>query len=65
MLCIKRPQMNWYIKHFDSNKKFLNFLVNNKELLKKYNAIWNKISNLLKKSFIVSQCTMINTLKLK
>ena len=57
--------MNWYIKHFDSNKKFLNFLVNNKELLKKYNAIWDKISNLLKKSFIVSQCTMINTLKLK
>ena len=57
--------MNWYIKHFDSNKKFLNFLVNNKELLKKCNAIWDKISNLLKKSFIVSQCTMINTLKLK
>ena len=64
-LCIKLPQMNGYVKYFDSNNKYMNLLVHNKELLKKYNAIWYKISNLLKKSLIVNHCIMINTLKLK
>ena len=64
-LCIKLPQMNGYVKYFDSKNKYMNLLVHNKELLKKYNAIWYKISNLLKKSLIVNHCIMINTLKLK
>ena len=34
-VCIKRPQMNGYIKYFDSNNKCINLLVNDKELLKK------------------------------
>ena len=35
-------------------------------MLQKYNEIWNKISNLLKKKgLIVNQCIMINTIKLK
>ena len=29
----------------------MNYLVHIKELLKRYNAIWDKISNLLKKEF--------------
>ena len=33
-LCIKRPQMNAYVKHFDSNNKYMNFLVCDEELLK-------------------------------
>ena len=33
-------------------------------MLKKYNEIWDKISNLLKKGLIGNQGIMINTLKL-
>ena len=50
-LCLKLPQMNRYVKYFDSNHKYINFLFHDKELLKKYNEIWDKISNLLKKQF--------------
>ena len=64
-LCIKLPQMNGYVKYFDSSNKYMNLLVRNQELLKKHNEIWNKISNLLKKGFIVNQCIIINTLKLR
>ena len=38
-------------KYFDSNKKYMNLLLHHKELLKICKAIWDKISNLLKKSF--------------
>ena len=43
----------------------MNLLVHDKELRKKYNAVWDKISNLLKKGLIVNQYIMINTLKLR
>ena len=43
----------------------MDFLVHDTELLKKYNIIWDKISNLLEKGFIVCQCNMINPFKLK
>ena len=43
--------MNGYVKYFDSNNKYMNVLIHDKELIKRYNAIWNKISNLLKKEF--------------
>ena len=55
LLCIKLPQLDGYAKHFNNNSnnnnnnnnnKYLNLLVNNKELLKKDNEIWDKISNL-------------------
>ena len=42
-LCIKFPQMNAYAIYFD---KIINLLVNDKEILKKYNEIWDKIKNL-------------------
>ena len=35
-----------YVKHFDSNKT-TSFKVCDNKLLKKYNKIWNKISNLM------------------
>ena len=50
-LCIRIPQLNGYVKYFDSNNKYVNFLVHDKELLKKYNAKWNRIRNLLKREF--------------
>ena len=43
--------MNGRIKCFDSNNKCINLLVQDRELLKKYNEIWDKISNLIKKVF--------------
>ena len=48
---IKLPQMNGYVKYSDRKKKYMNFLVHDKELLNKYNAIWDTISNLLEKRF--------------
>ena len=35
-----------YVKHFHSNKT-MSFKVSDNKLLKKYNKIWKKISNLL------------------
>ena len=34
-LCVKLPQMNAYAKYFDKNNKYINLLVNDKEILKK------------------------------
>ena len=41
---------NCYVKHFDSNKK-MSFKVSDNKLLKKYNEIREKISNLLNIEF--------------
>ena len=57
--------MNAYAKHFDKNNKYVNLLVNDKKMLKKYSEIWNKIKSLIKKKLIANQYMMINTLKLK
>ena len=50
-LCIKLPQLSRYAKYFDKDKKCINFMVNDKKLLKKHNKILDKVSNLLKKEF--------------
>ena len=47
-LCIKLPQMDGYVKHFDSNKTMsliMSFKVRDNKLLKNYNKIWEKVSN--------------------
>ena len=49
-LCIKFPQMIDYVKHFDSNKT-MSFKVDDNKLLKKYNQIWKKVSNLMNIEF--------------
>ena len=38
--------MNPYVKYFDKNSKYMTLLVNDKEILKKYSEIWDKIKNL-------------------
>ena len=48
-LCIKLPQMIGYVKNFDSNKT-MSFKVGH-NLLKKYNKIWGKNSNLMSIEF--------------
>ena len=49
-LCIKLPQMIGYVKNFDSNKT-MSFKISDNKLLKKYNKIWEKISNLMNIEF--------------
>ena len=49
-LCIKFPQTIGYVKNFDSNKT-MSFKVGDNKLLKKYNKIWEKISNLMNTEF--------------
>ena len=63
-LCIKLLQINGYVKYFNRNSKCINPLVHDNELLKKCNEVCNKISNILKKSSILNQCTVATTLKL-
>ena len=36
LLCIKRPQMNSYSIFFDKNSKYMNHLVKDEKILKKY-----------------------------
>ena len=43
--------MNGYTEYFDNNNKYMNLLANDKKLLKKYNKIYDKISNILEKGF--------------
>ena len=41
--------MNAYAKYFDQNNKYMNLLVNNKEILEKYVETWNTIKTLITK----------------
>ena len=43
--------MNAYVIYFDKNNKCMNLLVNGKEILEKYNEIWDKIKNLFGREF--------------
>ena len=49
-LCIKLNQMIGYVKHFDASKT-MSFKVGDNKLLKKYNKIQEKISNLMNIEF--------------
>ena len=43
------PKRSVYVKNYDGKSKWMSFLIKNDELLKKYNHIWNKVSNCVKK----------------
>ena len=43
--------MNGYAKHFDKRDRYMNPLVNDKQVQEKYNVIWNTIRSLFKKEF--------------
>ena len=43
--------MNVSAKYFHRNSKYMNLLVNDQEMLKKYSEIWNKIKSLIKTEF--------------
>ena len=63
-LYIKIPQMNAFVKNFDSNNmnsKCMNLLVRDIEILKNTMQYELKLIIYLKNNLIVSQCIMINT----
>ena len=51
LLNIKLSQLTGYTRHYNNGDKRIKFLVTDKELLKKYNEIWNKIKSLFKKNW--------------
>ena len=58
-LCIFLPKMTAYRKDFDETE-YISFLIKDDEFLEKYNEIWEKVQNILKKKLIVNQYTMKN-----
>ena len=40
-----RPKTIAYVKRYDGETKWMNFLIKDDDLLKKYNDIWNKVCN--------------------
>ena len=53
-LCVILPQMNGYIKYFDDGGKNMSFVMDDEEIYKKYNKIWEVVRKLLKVKFTVS-----------
>ena len=49
-LCIRLSQMTGYARKFDENAT-LSFIVKDKQLLKNYSKIWEKIETLMKMNF--------------
>ena len=49
-ICLRLPQMTSYFKKFNENAR-MSFRINNKELLKNYNKIWDKIEKLMRIDF--------------
>ena len=47
-ICIFLPKISAYTKDFDETK-YISFLIKDNELLEKYNEIWEKVKNSLKK----------------
>ena len=52
-LCVRLPQMTGYARKFDKNAT-MSFRVNNKQLLKNYNKIWEKVEKLLKMMMMIN-----------
>ena len=48
--CIMLLKMSWYIKCFDETK-YMYFLKDDKNLLRAYNRVWDKISDIMQNSF--------------
>ena len=51
--------MGVYRRDFDETK-YISFLIKDDELLEKYNEIWDKVTNSMKKDLIVNLYTMKN-----
>ena len=49
-LCLRLPQMTGYARKFDENAE-ISFRANNKQFLKNYSKIWEKVKKLMKINF--------------
>ena len=45
------PKTSAYVKNYDGQTKWMYFLIEDEDLLKKYNTIWDKFSADIKKEF--------------
>ena len=45
------PKTNAYLKSYDGQTKQMYFLIEDDDLLEKYNTIWDKVSAVIKKYF--------------
>ena len=50
-LNITLPQISAYVKSYDGQSKRMYFLIEDDDLLEKYNTIWDKVSTDIKKEF--------------
>ena len=53
-------ETNAYIKSYDGQTKWMYFLIEDEDLLKKHNTIWNKVSIETKKNLTASLSTIKN-----
>ena len=49
-LCVRLSQMTGYARKFDKNVT-MSFRANNKQVLKNYNKIWEKVERVMKENF--------------
>ena len=59
------PKTSAYVKLYDRQLKWIYFLIEDDDLLKKYNTIWDKVSADIKKSLIRSLSIIKNFCKPK
>ena len=50
-LHIMLPKTSAYIKRYDGKTKWIYFLINNDDLLEKYNTVWDKVKADVRKEF--------------
>ena len=65
LLHIMLPKMLPYVKCCDTETRWMYFLIEDDDLLKKYNTIWDKVSADIKKNLIVSLSKIKNFWKQK
>ena len=53
-LCVILPQMSGYIKYFNDSGKNVSFVMDDEEVYKKYNEIWEVVRKLLKVKLTVN-----------
>ena len=59
------PKISASVKTYDGQTKWMYFLIEDDELLKKYNSIWDKVSADIKKEFDTEPVYNKNFLKTK
>ena len=59
------PKTSAYVKSYDGQTKWMYFLIEDDDLLEKYNTIWDKVKTDTKKNLIASLSTIKNFLKQK